>query len=147
MTLTELLGLSFDLGKKGLNMTDEEKSGNAEPQDFSSEEMQAIAKHQKGVLICIALYLLCVIGQFVVPSQAKTFVALGALVPIIGGAVFVFMLATKVYNTVSGVLLGIVTLVPILGLIVLLVINGRATKVLRNADVSVGLFGANLSEL
>jgi hypothetical protein len=45
-----------------------------------------------------------------------------------------------------GVLLGILTLIPLIGLIVLLVINGKATKVLRANGHRVGLLGASLSE-
>src|SRR5260221_11674597 len=42
--------------------------------------------------------------------------------------VFVFMLAIKLYNTALGIVLGLLTLVPLINLIVLLVMNGKATK-------------------
>lgn len=46
-----------------------------------------------------------------------------------------------------GIVLGILTLIPCIGLIVLLVINGKATGVLRENGIGVGLLGANLSKL
>ena len=63
------------------------------------------------------------------------------------GLVLVFLLATKVYGTALGVLLGILTLVPCVGLIVLLIVNGKATSVLRQNGHRVGLLGADLSKL
>ena len=62
-------------------------------------------------------------------------------------AVFVFMLALALYNTGAGVVLGILTLVPLVGLIVLLIINGKATNTLRHHGIHVGLMGARASEI
>lgn len=41
----------------------------------------------------------------------------------------------------------ILTIIPLVGLIVLLVINSKATSALRLAGVRVGLLGANLNDL
>jgi hypothetical protein len=41
----------------------------------------------------------------------------------------------------------ILTIIPLIGLIVLLVINSKATSALRAAGVRVGLLGANLNDL
>ena len=60
--------------------------------------------------------------------------------------VFAFALSLKVYSTTTGILLAMLTLVPCLGLFVLLVVNGRATAVLRQNGHKVGLLGAHLSE-
>jgi len=46
------------------------------------------------------------------------------------GAVFIFMLAISLYSTGAGIVMGILTLVPLVGLIVLLIVNSRATRVL-----------------
>jgi hypothetical protein len=59
----------------------------------------------------------------------------------------VFLLAIKVYSTGVGVLLGILTLVPCIGLIVLLIVNGKATGILKQNGIKVGLLGANLSQI
>jgi hypothetical protein len=42
--------------------------------------------------------------------------------------------------------LGILTLVPLLGLIILLIVNQRATGVLQAKGYRVGLLGASLSQ-
>jgi hypothetical protein len=41
----------------------------------------------------------------------------------------------------------ILTIIPLVGLIVLLVINSKATSALRASGVRVGFLGANLSDL
>lgn len=43
--------------------------------------------------------------------------------------------------------MAILTLIPCIGLIVLLIINGKATSILKQNDVRVGLIGANMSDL
>jgi hypothetical protein len=46
-----------------------------------------------------------------------------------------------------GVVLGILTLIPCIGLIALLIINGKATAVLKNHGIKVGFFGARASDV
>src|SRR5581483_2055942 len=51
----------------------------------------------------------------------------------------------KVYdNSGVGVLLGILALIPLINVIVLLVVNGAATRVLREHGIKVGLLGASV---
>ena len=72
---------------------------------------------------------------------------MGILVVGIVGTVFVFRLAIRVYSTGVGILLGVLTLIPCISLIVLLVVNGKATAILKQNGIKVGLLGANLSEV
>jgi hypothetical protein len=51
-----------------------------------------------------------------------------------------------VYSVASGILLGIGTFIPCVGLLILLMINGKATKILRENGHNVGLLGADLSK-
>ena len=113
----------------------------------SREDLRAVAKYQKGILICILIYLAAVVGQFALPIEVRLFLALGVIVVAITGAVFVFLLAIKVYGPGLGTLLGILSLVPFFGLFVLLIVNGKATKILRQNGVKVGFIGANLADV
>ena len=107
-----------------------------------------MAKYQKGILVCILVYLIAVVCQFALPADfLRTIIGLGTLVVGLVGTVFVFLLAIKVYSTGVGVLLGVLTLVPCIGLIVLLVVNGKATGILKQNGIKVGLLGANLSQI
>ena len=114
----------------------------------SREDLRSVAKYQKGILVCILIYLIAMICQFAVPADVlRTIIGLGILVIGLVGTVFVFLLAIKVYSTGVGVLLGVLTLVPCIGLIVLLVVNGKATGILKQNGIKVGLLGANLSQI
>ncbi len=110
------------------------------------EDVRAVAVYQKGILVCILCYLLVVIGQFALPPALRPYLPL-AMLPIgIAGLIFVFLLSTKVYSTTVGLLLAILTFLPCIGVLVLLMINGKATNILRQNGHKVGLLGASLSE-
>ena len=113
----------------------------------SREDLRSVAKYQKGILVCILVYLIAVIGQFAIPAEFRPIIALGVLAVGLAGTVFVFLLAIKVYSTGVGVLMAILTLVPCVGLIMLLVVNGKATAILKQNGIKVGLLGANLSQI
>ena len=109
------------------------------------EDLRSVAKYQKGILVCILVYLIAVVGQFVLPPELRALVGIPVLIAGIVGAVFVFLLAIKVYGTGLGIVLGILSLIPCIGLIVLLIVNQKATSILKQNGIQVGLLGANLS--
>ena len=111
------------------------------------ENLRNVAKYQKGIIICILIYFVMVFTQFAIPEELQIVMALGVLAVGITSMVFVFLLAVNVYSTAAGVFLGILTLVPCLGLIVLLIINSKATGILRKNKIHVGLLGADLSKI
>ena len=114
---------------------------------LSRDDLRSVATYQKGILLCILAYLLLVVLQFALPPDVRFFLLLAAAALTITATVFVFLLATKVYSTGLGILLAILTLIPCIGLIVLLIINGKATAVLKAQGIRVGLLGANMSDL
>jgi len=111
------------------------------------EDLKAVAQYQKGIIVCILIYLIAVICQFAIPPEVRLLLALGVLALGVVGTVFVFLLAMKVYSTGVGILLGILTLIPCVGLVVLLIVNARATGILKQNGIKVGLLGASLSQL
>jgi hypothetical protein len=62
-------------------------------------------------------------------------------------AIFTILLAMKTHGTGLGIILGVLCLVPILGLLILLLVNQKATTVLQLNGIKVGLLGADLSSL
>jgi hypothetical protein len=112
------------------------------------EDLRSVAKYQKGVLVCILIYLVAVIFRFALPPEAQPILIVGVVVLLlVAGTTFVFLLAIKVYGTRVGILLGILTLIPLVSLIVLLRVNAKATSVLRQNGIKVGLLGADLSQI
>ena len=46
-----------------------------------------------------------------------------------------------------GIVCGLLALIPCIGLITLLIINSKATSILRRNGIRVGFLGANLADL
>lgn len=113
------------------------------------EDLRKVATYQKGILVCILLYFVAVISNLVLPENAALGIALLLLLVGVGLAsmVFIFLLAMKVYSTALGVVLGIGALFPLIGLIILLMVNGKATRILKENGIHVGLLGANVSRI
>jgi hypothetical protein len=110
------------------------------------EDLKSIAKRQKGILVCILIYLIAMFAQLGLPPDLQPVLSLVVLVVAIVGMVYVFLLSIKVYHPVVGVVLTLVMLVPCVGLLALLVVNGKATSVLRANGYRVGLMGARMSD-
>jgi hypothetical protein len=111
------------------------------------EDLRQVAVAQKGILICILIYFFCGIGQFLIPPQMMILLGVIIIGCILVAFVFVILLAMRVYSTGMGIVFGVLTLVPCVGLIVLLIINSKATNILRSNGISVGLLGANMAQL
>lgn len=114
---------------------------------FSREQLRGIAGNQKAIIFCVFIYLCLIPAQFLLPENIRPLLGI-TLIPLgITAAVFIFLLATKIYSQGTGIALGILTLFPCIGLIVLLVINQKATSILKEHGISVGLFGASSSDI
>jgi hypothetical protein len=113
---------------------------------LSRDDLYSVAIYQKVILWCILAYLLAVAGQFAIPPEARIVLALVFVAVAVIATVFVFLLAVKVYSVALGIVLGILTLIPCIGLITLLIINQKATGVLNAHGYQVGLMGADLSK-
>ena len=106
------------------------------------EDVLSVAKYQKGVIFCILFNIISVIAVIMLPSQFKVLGSLSFWAVGIVQMVFVFLLSTKVFGMGLGILFGILALIPCIGLIVLLVINNKATTILKQNGFQVGLLGA-----
>ncbi len=116
----------------------------------SREELYRVAKYQRGVLLCLLAQILIWVGSVVLqfsagppspdgtPAPVQLLLSLGLIVVSLVGVVFVFLLAINVYSTVVGVLLGILSLIPCIGLLILVIVNGKATSVLRRNNIKIG---------
>jgi hypothetical protein len=110
------------------------------------EDLRKVASYQRAILICILIYIVTFMGQFAVPPAQRTILAVLTFCVSLVATVFVFMLAMKVYSRGLGILLGILAIIPCIGLLVLLMINDKATKILRQNGYKVGFLGADMSQ-
>jgi hypothetical protein len=117
-------------------------------------ELKQIAQAQKNVLYIILLRLILIpiyggvaIGlREVNPALAQPVIGLVDVVVAIVALLVIYQLAAKVYSQALAVVFALTQCVPCLGLIVLLVVNGKATKTLQEAGIRVGLMGADMSQ-
>jgi hypothetical protein len=109
-------------------------------------DLRTIATRQKAIMFCI-LAQLALLARFALPPGLQIIFSLVSFAVAITGAVFIFMLSMAVYNTGAGIVLGILAIVPLLGLLILLIVNGKATKILRENGIRVGLLGAKTNEI
>jgi hypothetical protein len=109
------------------------------------ETLREIASRQRAIILCILVYLTAALVHFVVPFPINAIASLAAVAAGITGAVFVFMLTIKIYGAGLGIVLGILTLVPIIGLIVLLFVNAKATGILKQNNIPVGFLGTTVN--
>jgi predicted RNA-binding Zn-ribbon protein involved in translation (DUF1610 family) len=115
-------------------------------------DLRQIATAQRFLIICI----LCQVVAYGISAAVQRQQPPSPLVPVAGllllaawicGAVCAFTLAIKLYKTALGIFLGVLTLIPCLGLFILLLINSRATNTLKENGINVGFFGASGSDI
>jgi hypothetical protein len=111
---------------------------------LNGDALRTIATRQKMVINCMVIYLFAGIIQFAVPEELRVLLGIAVFAVVIVATVFVFLLATKVYSTGVGVLLGILTLIPLIGMITLLMVSIKATSILQQNGIKVGLLGAKM---
>ena len=110
-------------------------------------ELRAIANYQKGIIVCILLNICLFAASFMMEQEDRIYLLIGYVPIALVSLACVFMLATTVYGTAVGVILGVLILLPCIGLIVLLIVNQKATSILKSHGIHVGLFGANTSRI
>jgi hypothetical protein len=115
-------------------------------------DLREIAIRQKAIQFCILgqfvlfAILICAV-MYALPQALLGIAVLGVIASAITGAIFVFRLALAIYGTAGGIILGVLTCIPLVGGIVLLIVNGKATNLLREDGIHVGLLGARMHDL
>jgi hypothetical protein len=117
------------------------------------EDLLNVAKAQKGIIWCILIGLLIwpiiyIIGANVNNEEDLAFPAgilwFSLIVLLCFQIVYVYRLATALKKSIP-VLWTIGSLFSCIGIIILLVLSGQATKIIREAGFKVGLMGANIN--
>jgi hypothetical protein len=89
------------------------------------------------VIYCILAQIVIIVASFAVPPELAIVLGVANLVVRVVAAVFMFRLALVLYGTGWGIAWGIATLVPLIGLIALLVVNAKATGMLKARGIKV----------
>src|SRR5258708_26631165 len=82
----------------------------------SGIDLRKVAKDQRALMCCILGYFIAFVLQFALPPGLRWVLGVVALAVSITGIVFVFKLAIELYSTGAGIVLGILTLIPLIWL-------------------------------
>lgn len=113
--------------------------------DTSSQigSMNDVAAGQRLMIIAIAIYILAIILSGAV---SRSIGGLAGLAVVVVAIIGVWRTSTALgYSTGRKVLYVVGLFLPLVGLILLAVVNAEATKVLRGHGYKVGFFGAKAS--
>ncbi len=128
-------------------------------------ELKSMALYQKGAIICMSGWILCIVSYGVAGgvlhekiqpgmtaldlakvSPIFTLLGLVSFGLVAATAVFGFLLSLKVSNIAVAILVGLCGLLcGCLGVIPLAIVNHMATNRLRDSGIDVGFFGADMS--
>jgi hypothetical protein len=115
-------------------------------------ELRAIASAQRFIIYAILGYLILVVVMVILRPRdvpGVDFIAgIVGLGTAICGLIGIVRLAANLYrSTLVGILNGLAMFLPFIGLLVLAMVNARATRVLKKHGIRVGLLGANSSDV
>jgi hypothetical protein len=110
------------------------------------EDLKAVATYQRYVLWCLLFQIIIYFaGGYAMQSGLIPFLIFQILLGMIGlaGVVSAILLGIRVYGVVLGILFGLFVFFPCLGLVILLLMNQRATSYLQQHGIEVGFMGAD----
>jgi hypothetical protein len=112
-------------------------------------ELRSIAQYQRFLMISILSYIVTYIAFFAAfrggaPAVALLFLA-AVVIAGLAATVFSFMLTMRISNVGMAILVLLLSVIPCAGLIALFIVNGIATRRLRDAGIDVGFLGADMS--
>jgi len=116
----------------------------------TARDIRAIARGQRGVIACILANIVGMIVLMATRQYTEPFAGFVGLAILAFAAVnlyFAAPLGYRVGSVILGVGAGLASLIPCVGLLALVLINQRATKILRAAGLRVGFFGVSSSEI
>jgi len=121
--------------------------------DVGRDRLRKIATAQRQTNLAVLFYL-CLIPLNIALSTvangapwAAIILGVAALAVLVFGAVSVYSLASQFRGKIVAVVYVLGLLVPLLGLILLISISSKATTILKDNGIKVGLLGANPSTI
>lgn len=117
----------------------------ASPAPEHKEHLRRVASAQKLVMYALLANIVLNILSMTVPMPRAALVCIG-IITIILSMVAVFSLAKHIKSTAMSIVYMLFMIVPCLSLLMLLLLNQEATKLLTSNGYKVGLMGANLDQ-
>lgn len=109
-----------------------------------------IAKAQRGLMLCILGYLVSLLLLFAVGQMESELIFLPGVLLLassLGGLVFLIMLAYRLWGVVLAIVVGLCFLIPLVGLLLMFLVSGQASRLLKKAGFKIGLLGADIGQI
>ena len=106
-----------------------------------------IAKRQRTLLIVFFIYILVVGASSAVTPDLKPLVQLLILPIMVLIIIFTARLSFKLYGKIGASILTLLSIIPLINLIVVLIVNSKASKLIKKNGFRVGLIGASVKEI
>ena len=120
----------------------------------TAEELRRIVRYQRWLVAVVLGQLALWLGFIALGllgagfgGDAINFPAVLTLILGGVGGVFVFLTAWELRGAFAAVAFGLMTVVPCMGLMIIVLVNDYATKELKKHGVPVGIFGASLADI
>jgi hypothetical protein len=114
---------------------------------YERRRIVRIAERQRHVTYVALAYLLYGGLAIVDPAIGRAIMGFVALGIVIAGVICVHRLASELYSMAAAIFCDVTLFIPLVGLITLLVLSGRATRELRRFRLRVGLLGVDEAQL
>ena len=112
-----------------------------------SDEILVIAKRQKALLYTLLVYLLVSGASGGVNPEIKPLLQLVAIPVMIAIVIFTARLCLKLYGKAGAIFMIVLSIIPLVNLIIILIANSKANKLIKSKGFKVGLVGANIKEI
>ncbi len=114
------------------------------PTNLTELQVRDVAARQKQIIYCILAYFGLVVVMLTLPLAMRPFAGLGFLALFVLAALSFFRLAIKFHHPVMASFMLIGMIIPLINLLLLLSINGKATQLLKQNGIKVGMLGAQI---
>jgi len=106
-----------------------------------------IAKRQKSLLLTFLAYFLLAGYSGSADPQIKPFIQLLALPLMLAVVILTARLTLRLYGKVGATIMIILSIIPLINLVIVLIANSKANKLIKSKGFRVGLAGADTREI
>jgi hypothetical protein len=118
------------------------------PEDAA--RLLGIAKAQRGLMMSILGYLVSLLLLFALGQMESELIFMPGVLLLassLGGLVFLIMLTYRLSGVVLAIVVGLCFLIPLVGLLLMFLMSGKASRLLKKAGFKIGLLGADIGQI
>ncbi len=109
-------------------------------------DILTVATRQRAMMMTLLAYIAVIIGTMFLPVVRQNEFLL--MIPVVLAIVFfTARLCWVVYGKGPAILMTVLCCIPYVSIIIMLLVSSRATKMLKEKGLKVGLLGANIKEV